>query len=331
MVHALSAANNKLINLYFSCVRIRLVEEKIAEAYPNNEMRCPTHLSIGQELVGAVLGLVTEKTDFAFSTHRSHAHYLGKGGDLSRMIAEIYGKQTGCCGGMGGSMHLRDASVGFEASTAIVGNSIPVGVGAAIANKLKQNNCITVVFVGDAVFETGVFYESMNIAATFGAPVLFVCENNLYSVYSPLSVRQPAHRENYKIAAAMGIETGYVDGSKAEDVLTAASGAVNYCREWQKPFLLEASAYRWREHCGPNFDNDLGYRSNQEFENWKKADYLASLKEHLLDARLLTTEEISRRMSEINYEIEDAFSFAKSSPFPVPAEVLPMEFKVPRA
>ena len=180
--------------LYIEMYRIRAVEEMIAFKYPEGKMRCPTHLSIGQEAVPAAYSLLINNSDFAVSTHRGHAHYLGKGGDLKSMIAEIYGKKTGCSKGKGGSMHLIDLNVNFMGTSAIVGNSIPVGVGLGLSIELNKTDQISCIFLGDGAIEEGVFYESLNFAAVRNLPILFICENNLYSVYSPLSVRQPKNR-----------------------------------------------------------------------------------------------------------------------------------------
>ena len=178
-------------------IRIRSLEERIASEYSSQEMRCPTHLSIGQEAAAAGVGLALSKKDVAVSSHRGHGHYVGKGGNLKRMMAEIYGKATGCSMGRGGSMHLIDREVGFEGTTAIVGNSIPVGVGLGLALQAKKMKNVSVIFLGDGAIEEGAFYESANFAAVRNLPVLFICENNLYSVYSPLNVRQPKNRKIY--------------------------------------------------------------------------------------------------------------------------------------
>ena len=183
------------IHLYKNMLLIRLAEEEIAKRYKSGKMRCPPHSSIGQEASATGVGLALKNTDLAVSTHRAHAHYLAKGGNLKRMIAEIYGKATGCCKGKGGSMHLIDRSVGFEGSTAIVGNTIPIGVGLGLSLKLDSKNAVSVIYCGDGSVEEGVFYESVNFAVTKKLPVLFVCENNSYSVYSPLKVRQPKGRK----------------------------------------------------------------------------------------------------------------------------------------
>ena len=175
---------------------IRMIEEEIAKRYSENKMRCPTHLSIGQEAPAVGVFSALQKSDWVFSGHRNHAHYLAKGGNLKAMISEIYGKSSGCCGGKGGSMHLTDKSSGFIGATPSVGSTIPIAVGAALTAKRIASNRIVSIFFGDGAMEAGVVHESMNFAATAKLPVLFICENNLYSVYSPLDVRQPSE-ENF--------------------------------------------------------------------------------------------------------------------------------------
>lgn len=327
MVYAIEV-QKQLKSLYFLCKRIRHIEEHIAYRYAEQQMRCPTHLSVGQELAGAAIGLSTCSSDFAVSSHRSHAHYLGKGGNLKAMIAELYGKKQGCSKGRGGSMHLIDKEVGFEASTAIVGNSIPVGVGLGKAIQLSGDNRICIIFVGDAVFETGVFYESMNIAATWKLPILFICENNLYSVYSPLSVRQPMNRKNYKIAQSIGLKTSYADGMDAVEVLKNIENAVCYVREFRAPYLLEMSAYRWLEHCGPNLDNDIGYRTEQEYQEWRAKDYLKSLEDRLLKCGAIDEKSIQDHTNKVKLEVDEAFAEAISSSTPDASEYLRLEYGV---
>jgi len=198
--------------LLHSMVRIRLVEEAIAASYAGQQMRCPVHLSIGQEAVAAGVGAALRPEDQAMSGHRSHAHYLAKGGDLNAMIAEIYGKDTGCCRGRGGSMHLVDPAAGFMGAVPIVGSTIPIAVGLAFANRLLKRDRVTAAFFGEGATEEGVFHESANFASLHRLPIVFVCENNLYSVYSPMSVRQPAHREVFQLAAGHGIVAHQGDG-----------------------------------------------------------------------------------------------------------------------
>lgn len=304
-----------------SMMRIRMVEETIAARYPEGKMRCPTHLCIGQEAVAAGVGLALRPDDFAVSTHRAHGHYLGKGGNLRRMIAEIYGKRTGCSAGKGGSMHLVDRDVGFAGSTAIVGNTVPVGVGLGLSIQHHGTDQVSCVFLGDAVVEEGVFFESVNFAVVRGLPVLFVCENNLYSVYSPLAVRQPAGRAIHAMVAGLGIATAAGDGNDAIAVHAIAAGAVETIRRERRPVFLEFSTYRWREHCGPNFDNDLGYRTREEYQVWKALDPIPRLVRTMRDAALVDDETIHRIEQEVGSEIAAAFEFAESSPFPSPDEL----------
>jgi len=319
--------NKSDLNLYKNMLLIRLAEEGIAKRYKDGKMRCPTHLSIGQEAAASGVGLALKKTDLALSTHRGHAHYLAKGGSLKRMIAEIYGKSTGCSKGKGGSMHLIDRSVGFEGSTAIVGNTIPIGVGLALSLKLDTTNSISVVYCGDGSVEEGVFYESVNFAVTKKLPVLFVCENNLYSVYSPLKVRQPKNRKIHEMVKSMGIEVGYEDGNDVRKVNSLASKAVSHIRENGSPYFIELSTYRWREHCGPNYDNDIGYRSEDEFLEWKKRDPVKLFKNTLIKEDSRNQNELDKIKDSVQIEVENAFNFAEKSPFPDSKKAFESMFK----
>ena len=258
---------NKIMNiekktslaLYSNMLKIRLVEEEIASRYNEQEMRCPVHLSIGQEAAATGVGFALTQKDKVFSTHRSHAHYLAKGGDLGKMIAEIYGRATGCIGGRGGSMHIMDPEVGMMASIPIVGSCIPLAIGSALSDSLDGNPLISVAYLGDASIEEGVFHESANFAKLSNLPVLFVCENNLYSVYTHINERQP-QRLISSIPEAHGIPTVHCDGNDIEAVYASTLRASDNIRSQNGPFFLLLDTYRWREHCGPNFDNDLGYR-----------------------------------------------------------------------
>jgi pyruvate dehydrogenase E1 component alpha subunit len=304
--------NSMHVSLYRAMLRIRMVEEEIARRYPEQQMRCPVHLSIGQEAPAAAFGLALAASDQALSTHRSHAHYLGKGGNLAAMIAELYGKATGCCGGRGGSMHLSDPQAGFLASTAIVGNSIPVGVGVALAQQLQGQHALTCIFLGDAATEEGAFYEAANFAALRQLPVLFVCENNLYSVYSPLKKRQPASRDLCTLASALGLAAERLDGNDAVAVLAAAQDAVAAIRAGGGPRFIECMTYRWREHCGPDFDDALGYRPPGELAAWQARDPLA----RLATALALTEADRQAMTEEICAEIAQAFAAALAAPYP---------------
>ena len=304
------------IELLRGMKRIRLVEEGIAERYPQGNMRCPMHLSIGQEAAAIGVGLALKHSDLAVSSHRAHAHYLSKGGDLKAMLAEIYGKATGCSSGRGGSMHLIDTKVGFMGSTAIVSNSMPVGVGLGLSLQLRKSNAVSTVFCGDGSLEEGAFYESANFASVRNLPVLFICENNLYSVYSHLRVRQPMGRKIHKMVEAIGVPSALVDGNDPQAVYEAAVAAIDHIRQGQGPFFLELTTYRWREHCGPNYDNDIGYRTEEEFQEWKQKDPIPRLEEKLLTERMLDRLEVKDMEDEIQAEIQTAFDFAENSPYP---------------
>jgi pyruvate dehydrogenase E1 component alpha subunit len=311
---------DKAKELLHQMKRIRFIEEMIAKKYSEGKMRCPTHLSIGQEAVAAAVGLALRKDDVAVSGHRAHAHYLGKGGNLKAMIAEIYGKVTGCARGKGGSMHLIDESTGFKGSTAIVGGTVPVGVGLAYAIKLRGADQVSCVFLGDAVVEAGGFFESANFAALKQLPVLFICENNLYSVYSPLSVRQPAGRKIHEMVAGLGLKVLHGDGNDAQFVFDTATQAVSGIRAGGGPVFIEYSTYRWREHCGPFYDNNIGYRSEQEFEEWKRKEPIGRFQHNLLQSGAVAESELQEMDRAIALEVEEAFEFAETSPFPDPEE-----------
>ena len=291
-------------------MRIRLTEESIAERYSEGKMRCPTHLSVGQEAVAVGVCTNLSREDLALSGHRAHAHYLAKGGCLKSMIAEIYGKATGCSKGLGGSMHLIDKSVGFMGSTAIVANTIPVAVGLGLSLKLKNSNSISCVFFGDGAVEEGVFYESINFAVLHKLPVLFICENNLYSVYSGLKVRQPEGRIIHKMVEGMGIESDFGDGNKVHEVFEKVSKAKSNILLGKGPQFLEFETYRWREHCGPNYDNDIGYRTEEEFLEWRKRDPIKNILKKI-DKKI-----VQNLREKIDKEIDEAFNFAEQSPFP---------------
>src|SRR4029450_5645088 len=221
--------------LYRSMLKIRRVEERIQALYSQGDMRCPTHFSIGQEAVAAGVCRHLRREDHVISAHRSHAHYIGKGGSLRAMFAELYGKVDGCASGKGGSMHLIDLSVNFLGCVPIVGSTIPIGVGASFGAMLQDRSAVTVIFFGDAATETGVFHESVNFAAVHQLPVLFVCENNLYSVNTPLETRQPANRTIAELVRGHGIRTSQHDGQLVETVDAVAGETVDYIRSKGRP------------------------------------------------------------------------------------------------
>ncbi len=308
-------AREFLERLYRDLLRVRMVEEEIAARYGEKEMRCPVHLSVGQEgaAVGACAAL--ERDDVILSTHRSHAHYLAKGGDLKAMLAEIYGKEAGCCGGRGGSMHLVDAAAGVLGALPIVGGSIPIGVGAAFTFRNQGSSRVSMVFFGDAAVEEGAFHESVNFAAVHKLPVIFVCENNLYSVFTPYAMRQP-QRPITDLAGAHGVKVQSGNGNDVLETYRLAREAVQRARAGEGPTFLELATYRWLEHCGPNYDNDLGYRSQEEFESWRANCPVEQHRRLLGKMGLLSDEQEAALREEILGEINAAFDFAKESPLP---------------
>ncbi len=297
-------------------LRIRMIEERIAELYAEQEMRCPVHLCIGQEAVAVGVCAYLSPQDYVFSSHRSHGHYLAKGGHLDAMMAEIYGKAAGCSAGKGGSMHLVDTSAGFMGATPIVGSTIPIAVGTALASQMRHQQRVSVCFFGEGATETGVFHESINFASLKSLPVVFVCENNLYSVYSSLDVRQPKGREVFSLAKAHGVESFQADGNDVLEVFEVTKKAVSKARRGKGPTFLEFKTYRWREHCGPNYDNDLGYRAPGEFEKWKKRCPIENLQRTLLRENILTKQDVSRLKDDFDKEMAAAVQFAKKTPFP---------------
>jgi pyruvate dehydrogenase E1 component alpha subunit len=307
-------ANEALRAMYRDMLRIRMVEEEIAARYPQERMRCPVHLSIGQEAVSVGVSRALRPADQVVSTHRCHAHYLAKGGNLLAMLGELMGKEVGCCGGRGGSMHLFDSAAGVLLSLPIVAASIPVGVGAALAMKQRRSGDVAVIYLGDASLEEGVYHESANFAAVHALPAIFVCENNLYSVYTPLHERQPA-RPLLELGRAHGMPAEVVDGNDVQAVCVSASAAVARARAGGGPSFIQADTYRWREHCGPNYDNALGYRTVTEFEEWKARDPLARLEPEIARG------DRERMAREIAAEVAAAFAAAEDAPAPSPATI----------
>jgi pyruvate dehydrogenase E1 component alpha subunit len=304
--------------LYRSMLRIRMIEEEIAKRYAEQEMRCPVHLSIGQEATAVGACAALRGDDQIITSHRGHAHYLAKGGDLKAMLAEIYGRSTGCCGGRGGSMHLFDDAAGILASVPIVGSFIPLGTGAALSYRLANQDRVCLVFLGDGATEEGAFHESVNFAAVHRLPVIFFVENNLYSCYTGLADRQP-DRPLGDLARAYAIPSVQVGGNDVLAVHAATAPLVDRARAGHGPSLIVAATYRWREHCGPNYDNDAGYRTVDEFHAWRARCRVESHAKRLAAQGALSRRAAADMAEKIATDIEDAFAFAIASPFPDPA------------
>ncbi|MEZ7195958.1 thiamine pyrophosphate-dependent dehydrogenase E1 component subunit alpha [Pseudodesulfovibrio karagichevae] len=295
---------------------VRLVEERICSEYAEQTMRCPVHICIGQEAIAAGVCAALRDEDAVMSTHRSHGHYLAKGGDLRAMMAEIYGREAGCCRGKGGSMHLVDLKAGFMGAVPIVGSTIPIATGIGLSSKLAGRDIVSVVFFGEGASEEGVFQESIQYAALKKLPVIYVCENNGFSVNTPLKDRRPDGFSVTRVAEAYGVEAGQGDGNDVLGVYEMARRAVDRARLGEGPSLLEFSTYRWREHCGPNDDHHLVCRSVEDFEQWKEKCPIATFTGFLTRENLLGADEIAQMREGILSQVDEAFAFAKTAPAP---------------
>jgi len=283
---------------------IRFTEEMIVSRYHKyQEMRCPTHLSIGQEAPAACTMLALEENDHLYSSHRCHAHYIAKGGDLDSMIAELHGKATGCTGGWGGSMHLSDEDSGFMGASPVIGDSISLAVGSALAFKLDGSNRVAVACFGDTGVECGQFWEAANFASLHNLPIMFVSENNSYATSTPLSARQPAIPAYERVRPFMW--SAQVDQHSIESMYELAKE----CREAQ-PGFLEITTYRHLEHVGPNTDWDQGYRSETEVQKQIENDPILLVKSHL------SQDEIQLIEKEVSQKVTLAFQRALEAPWP---------------
>jgi TPP-dependent pyruvate/acetoin dehydrogenase alpha subunit len=309
--------------LYRGLVRIRCSEETLADLYKQQEMRTPTHFGIGQEAVAVGVATALAKDDVAYSHHRCHNHYLAKGGGVFELAAELYGREAGASRGRGGSVHLTDREAGFIASSAILGQTIPVAVGSALAFKMDGVPRVAVTFFGEAACEEGVFYESLNYASIHRLPVLFVCENNLYSTESGLAVRQPPGTELTERARAFKVGADQVDGNDVFAVFAAAQAALAAIREGAGPRFLECMTYRWREHVGPLFDHEAGrtYRSREEVEAWMGRCPVVGAERRILAEGWASRAEIEDWKAAAKTEIGSAVTRAKAARWPDPSDL----------
>jgi TPP-dependent pyruvate/acetoin dehydrogenase alpha subunit len=299
---------------YRSLYRIRRVEEEIARVYPTDAIKSPVHLAIGQEAVSVGVCAALQPDDVVSGTYRSHALYLAKGGDLRRMLAELYAKATGCARGKGGSMHLIDRRAGVLGTSAVVGTTIPVAVGYAYAAKVQGRGIVVASVFGDGAVEEGVFHESLNFAALRKIPVLFVCENNLYAIHAPQRTRQSTLDLVGRVRG-YGIVAERVESGDVREIHARAAAAVTAIRGGAGPRFLECLTYRWKEHVGPREDFEAGYRSRAEAEPWFERDEVARVGARL-DGLVRAAIE-----AEVEAEIREAFEFAEASPEPEPAEL----------
>lgn len=293
-------------------LKIRLFEQKAVELFSKGELPGWLHSYWGEEAVATGVCLNLTDEDYITSTHRGHGHCIAKGANLKNMMAELYGKTTGCCKGRGGSMHIADYSIGIIGANGIVGGGIPIATGVAFANQYNGNKKVAVSFFGDGASNQGSFHESINLASVWKLPVIYVCENNLYAETCPIekamNIKDIAVR-----AQAYNIKGIIVDGLDVIDVYKGINQIIDGVRNGLGPVLVEAKTYRYRGHW--EGDPEV-YRSKEDVENWKKKDAIEKLKTMLLKEKFMADTEIEKIEKKVQEEIEKAVDFGRSSPKP---------------
>ncbi len=305
--------------LYRLMLKIRLVEQKIAAIYPSDKIQSPIHLCVGQEAVSAGVCRALKLTDHIYGTYRSHGIFIAKGGDLKKLFAELYGKESGCSRGKGGSMHFVAPEVGLMGCSAIVASTIPVATGDALASQMTGRQRVVVAFFGDGGVDEGVFFESVNFAALKKLPLIFVCENNHYAIHSKVSDR---HKQTdlYKYGESLGVPGKRFDGNDVDLVYSSMREAVEDIRSGGGPRLLEYMTYRWYEHVGPAKDHEESYRDS-ELSQAQKNDPLQVSLSRLKTKLGVSDETIAGWEKEVTHEIEMAVDFSEKSLFPDPSRL----------
>ncbi len=318
-----------LMEMLRRMLRIRRFEEQVIQMVERGEIVGAAHSYIGEEAVAVGTCLALRDDDWITGNHRSHGHPIAKGGDVKKAMAELLGKRTGYCKGKGGSMHLADFSIGILGESGILGSAIPTAVGAALGSKLQGNDRVAVSFFGDGASNEGAFHESINLAAIWGLPVIFLCENNQYAVTS--SFKKMVAAENISDrAASYAIPGVLVDGQDVLAMHEAVSHAVERARSGQGPSLIEGRTYRYYDHSlGMNRIVRASYRSDEEMEHWKQRDPIDIHKTLLLSQDIAPQAEIDQMEDEIKKQINDAVEFARESPYPDPSELFDDMFANP--
>ena len=307
----------ELLKFHRKMLLIRKVELKIANLAKNKIINTPVHLSVGQEAIAVGISENLKKTDQVLGNHRSHSHILAKGTDLNYFFAECYGKSKGLSGGFGGSMHLIDNSIGFKGSVPIVGATIPIACGYALANKLQSNNNISVAFFGDGACEEGVFHETLNFASVYNLPILFVVENNLFSSHLDIGLRQSSNKIS-RFAKSNDIEALTLDGNNILEVYDKAKKIIEKIRKKSKPFLIEAITFRHLGHVGPNRDIDVGVKRNKkELFSWiNNRDPLIKFQKYLLSKKIINKKILTNQENNIDEQINKAVKFSEKANYP---------------
>jgi pyruvate dehydrogenase E1 component alpha subunit len=319
----LKYSRKELLSFYEKMILIRRCEESFVEPILDGTIRCPVHLYSGQEAVAVGMSAHLNKKDIFFGNHRSHGHYLAKGGDLYKMVAETYCKEDGCARGRGGSMHILDPSVGMLGAAPIVGGTISLTLGASLALKLRKSSNIALAFFGDGATGEGVLVESLNFAALKKLPIIFVCENNLYATHLPIHEIRP-NVPITKIGSAYGIPSYCVDGNDLIKTLEAGKKAVDLCRNGKGPVFLEFLTYRMRGHVGPS-DNIQGTQTDirpaKEVEVWRKKDPIVKFKRYLNTRKIANQKELNQIHHKVDAQIADVHKRARLAARPSPGEL----------
>ena len=311
-----------LLSSLQNLIKIRFIELKVAAMREKGLIGGPVHLGVGQEAIAVGISKFLRKSDYVFSAHRSHAHILSLGTDVRAFFAELLGRKTGLNMGMGGSMHLWDGTNGFHGSVPIVAGTVPIAVGAALAAKFRGTDDIAVSYFGDGAIEEGVVHESFNLSRMLEAPVLLVCENNLFSSHMHISQRQPA-LSTARFALANKIKYEIVDGNNLLDVENAANSLISYSRKGNGPTFLEAITYRQLGHVDWRSDTDVGLeRSSTDLLSWKLRDPISRLAVGLIRLGFCSLNEIDESSKLIESEIETAWNQAIEDPYPEAKDLL---------
>jgi TPP-dependent pyruvate/acetoin dehydrogenase alpha subunit len=304
--------------IYQNMNRIRCFEMKAVSLFESNKLRGSVHLYVGEEAVAATVCSRLSDEDYIASTHRGHGHCIAKGAALDRAMAELMGKATGYCKGRSGSMHIADLSKGNLGANAIVGGGIPIATGAALASRMQGSGRVSVSFFGDGASNEGTFHESLNLAAVWKLPIIFVCENNLYGISVP--AWQSTSVEDIGVrGAAYGIPGVTVDGNDVEAIDEAFQAAYERAKAGDGPTLIECKTYRWLGHWT---GDPQPYRSREEVEEWKRKCPIKRYRERLLEEGLFTGDELNQIEREAQEEADKAAEFALNSPDPDPASLL---------
>jgi acetoin:2,6-dichlorophenolindophenol oxidoreductase subunit alpha len=303
-----------VINLYKTMLRIRLFEEKVAEFVENRTALTPCHLYIGQEAIATGVCAALKNSDVIWGNHRSHGHFIAKGGSIDKLMAEILCREDGVSNGRGGSMHVISQENGIMGTVPIVAATIPLAVGSALASQIRNDKKVTVAFFGDGATEEGHFHESVNLAALYKLPVLFVCENNYYASHLSMKERRPDNNL-HEFGNVYRINSVVEDGNDIDKVIKVTEEAVQKARNGEGPSFLEFTTYRWKGHVGHRSDMDVGVMRKDELQEWLPKDPISRLKNKMM-ANGQSLQSIETAEKEINDEIQRAVEYAMNSPFP---------------